>query len=103
MQTTSLARTVVDFADSALDSISKNPYDLPFALLYMVSPVTPKPSLKEIRTGVEARLRLGVEVKSCVSRTSSLPLPPVDDSPSRFSGLSRRTTRPPFSRQGDHH
>lgn len=67
VQTTSLARTVSDFSDFALESISPNAYDLPFALLYTAEPVQPKPSLREIRTGVEERLRLGVQVTCCVS------------------------------------
>lgn len=62
-----MARTVSDFSDFALQSIASNAYDLPFTLLYTVEPVTPKPSLREIRSGIEERLRLGVQVTCCGS------------------------------------
>ncbi|ORY86727.1 hypothetical protein BCR35DRAFT_302458 [Leucosporidium creatinivorum] len=92
VQTTSLARTVPDFADFALESISSNAYDLPFTLLYTAEPVQPKPSLREIRTGVEDRLRLGVQVTCC----GSLGIP--SDHP-YFVQEATIDLTPPMSRQ----
>ncbi|BGP19092.1 hypothetical protein JCM10213v2_007179 [Rhodosporidiobolus nylandii] len=51
VQMTSLARTVEDFAESALKSLSSNPYDCPFAILYTVEEVASKPTKKEVRAG----------------------------------------------------
>ncbi|GAA5932140.1 uncharacterized protein JCM15063_001133 [Sporobolomyces koalae] len=48
---TSLARTVEEFATSAMKAIAKNPYDVPFAILYHVDEIQSKPTTKEIRAG----------------------------------------------------
>ncbi|GAA6013850.1 hypothetical protein JCM10207_008212 [Rhodosporidiobolus poonsookiae] len=57
VQMTSLARTIEDFAECALKSLSMNSYDLPFALLYTVEEVTTKPSKKEVRLGYDRSTR----------------------------------------------
>ncbi|GAA5905350.1 uncharacterized protein JCM6883_006368 [Sporobolomyces salmoneus] len=51
IQMTSLARTVEEFATSAMKAIAKNPYDVPFAILYHVEELVRKPSTKEVRAG----------------------------------------------------
>ncbi|SCZ87449.1 BZ3500_MvSof-1268-A1-R1_Chr2-2g04915 [Microbotryum saponariae] len=54
IQMSSLARTVNDFTDSALASLALNPYDLPFVLLYTVTPEVAGVSAKElVRAGAE--------------------------------------------------
>ncbi|GAA6054361.1 hypothetical protein JCM3770_003336 [Rhodotorula araucariae] len=57
VQMTSLARTVEDFADSALKAFAANPYDLPFVQLFTVEEVTNKPSRKEVRAGYDRSTR----------------------------------------------
>ncbi|KAM0790951.1 hypothetical protein ACM66B_004256 [Microbotryomycetes sp. NB124-2] len=66
IQTTSLARTVQDFADMAMESISHNPYDVPFCAIYTVTPTTTNAGAdqkkRQVRTQNEDKLRLGVSV-----------------------------------------
>ncbi|GAA5867623.1 hypothetical protein JCM3774_001533 [Rhodotorula dairenensis] len=62
VQTTSLARTVEDFAESALRSLGQNPYDLPFVLLYTVEEVTTKPTKREVRAGFQSSTRKTVRL-----------------------------------------
>ncbi|BGP42546.1 hypothetical protein JCM10450v2_006649 [Rhodotorula kratochvilovae] len=57
VQMTSLARTVEDFADSALKAFAANPYDLPFVQLFTVEEVSNKPSRKEVRAGYDRSTR----------------------------------------------
>ncbi|GAA6012992.1 hypothetical protein JCM11491_000931 [Sporobolomyces phaffii] len=51
IQMTSLARTVEEFATSAMKALTKNPYDIPFAILYHVEEVVRKPTTREVRAG----------------------------------------------------
>lgn len=62
VQTTSLARTVEDFAETALRSLGQNPFDLPFVLLYTVEQVTTKPTKREVRAGFQSSARKTVKL-----------------------------------------
>ncbi|KAK4055384.1 hypothetical protein OIO90_003222 [Microbotryomycetes sp. JL221] len=67
IQTTSLARTVQDFADMALESISHNPYDVPFCSMYTVTPATTTAnnndlSKRQVKTGSDNQPRMAVSV-----------------------------------------
>ncbi|GAA5982210.1 hypothetical protein JCM5350_007698 [Sporobolomyces pararoseus] len=66
IQMTSLARTVEEFATSAIKAIAKNPYDIPFAILYHVEEVVRKPTTKEVRAGKSTSERKTVKL-SCKS------------------------------------
>ncbi|SCV70300.1 BQ2448_1694 [Microbotryum intermedium] len=48
IQMSSLARTLNDFTDSALASLALNPFDLPFVLLYTVTPEVAGVTAKEL-------------------------------------------------------
>ncbi|KAL8292793.1 hypothetical protein RQP46_001405 [Phenoliferia psychrophenolica] len=72
VESTSGARTVTDFCDTALQCLSNNPYDLPFVLLYTLEAVDVKPSRRKgwavsaeqnsIRSAVKLTLRGSVGV-----------------------------------------
>ena len=66
VQATSLARTVEDFAASALASFESNPYDIPFVMLYTVHTIQTRTKKKEVRTG-EDKVKMGLNVKLRVS------------------------------------
>ncbi|GAA5985176.1 hypothetical protein JCM10908_002555 [Rhodotorula pacifica] len=68
VQTTSLARTVEDFAGTALRSLGQNPFDLPFVILYTVEEVTTKPTKREVRAGFQSSARKTVKL-SCRGAT----------------------------------
>ncbi|GAA5995875.1 uncharacterized protein JCM10292_004800 [Rhodotorula paludigena] len=57
VQMTSLARTVEDFAETALKAFANNPYDLPFVQLFTVEEVNNKPSRREVRLGYDRSTR----------------------------------------------
>ncbi|GAA6059978.1 hypothetical protein JCM10212_001327 [Sporobolomyces blumeae] len=62
IQMTSLARTVEDFASSVMKALAKNPYDIPFALLYHVEEVVTKPTTKEVRAGLTKSQRKTIKL-----------------------------------------
>lgn len=69
IERTALARSLPDFTAYALETIASNPDDVSFALMYTVTTVTSKATkpIKEVRTGYEDNLRLGVQATCCVS------------------------------------
>ncbi|GAA6041500.1 hypothetical protein JCM8097_001909 [Rhodosporidiobolus ruineniae] len=62
VQMTSLARTVEDFSETALNSLAMNPYDLPFVALYTVEEVALKPTKKEVRAGFDRSTRTSIKL-----------------------------------------
>ncbi|GAA5973125.1 hypothetical protein JCM11641_006280 [Rhodosporidiobolus odoratus] len=62
IQMTSLARTVEDFAASALESLSTNAYDLPFVLLYTAEEVCARPTKREVRAGYDRSTRTSINL-----------------------------------------
>ncbi|KAK4047297.1 hypothetical protein OIV83_005475 [Microbotryomycetes sp. JL201] len=61
-----LSIDVQDFADMAMESISHNPYDVPFCAMYTVTPATTTGSgeqkKRQVRAQNEDKIRLGVSV-----------------------------------------
>ncbi|GAA5907789.1 hypothetical protein JCM5296_004537, partial [Sporobolomyces johnsonii] len=92
VQMTNLARTVDDFCTTAIKSLSSNPYDLPFVLLYRVEEIAHKPTTKEVRAGLEKSVRTSVKL-TC---KGSLGVP--HDHPFLISEATVEMT-PPMSRQ----
>ncbi|GAA5948632.1 hypothetical protein JCM21900_005196 [Sporobolomyces salmonicolor] len=92
VQMTNLARTVDDFCTTAIKSLSSNPYDLPFVLLYRAEEIAHKPTSKEVRAGLEKSVRTSVKL-TC---KGSLGVP--HDHPFLVSEATVDTT-PPMSRQ----
>ncbi|GAA5825914.1 hypothetical protein JCM11251_000050 [Rhodosporidiobolus azoricus] len=62
VQMTSLARTVEDFSETALKSLSSNPYDIPFALLYTVEEIASTPTKREVRLGYDRSGRTHIKL-----------------------------------------
>jgi len=56
-----------EFATSAIKAIAKNPYDIPFAILYHVEEVVRKPTTREVRAGKTTSERKTVKLSCKVS------------------------------------
>lgn len=61
-----------EFATSAIKAIAKNPYDIPFAILYHVEEIVRKPTTREVRAGKTASERKTVKLSCKVSPRSSI-------------------------------
>ena len=62
-----------DFATSAMKALAKNPYDIPFAILYHVEDIVTKPTTREVRAGLTTSQRKTIKLSCKVSRSSSSP------------------------------